>query len=894
MFSKRSLPSIRSSSPPTKQPNEAQTEADFIRPVLELLGYAYIVQTNLKHKGKSNQPDYALFPDDKTKKEAGSFKIKEQEAFYGKALAICDAKYWARPLDIKLSDKKDTFTNINPSFQIVNYLVGADVDWGILTNGKLWRLYCQKAPSRSSTFYEVDLEELLLNNGVESFLYFFLFFRKEALLKDSNGKTFLDHVLEGSTHYASTLSGSLKDKVFDKIFPLLARGFVHYRKKELGVQIETEESLKDIYSATLTLLYRLLFILYAEARDLLPVEQESYQHYSLARLKQKVADLQDKKSTLTELSTDLWSDLDTLFKIVDAGDPKLNVPTYNGGLFSQKNPKNDFLKTNRVPDPWLAEAFDYLTRDIDEESGTPQFIDYSELEVRHLGSVYEGLLEFYLKIADDDKAIIKEKGREVYKAVSEVKSPKQIVKKGELYLENDRHERKSTGSYYTPDYIVTYIVQNAVGPVLKEKLEKVEKLFVDVESLRAKARKATAAKRHLAQKLNEKKRQAADELFSLKILDPAMGSGHFLVETVDFLSDHIIKFLTDHPENPVLETIQNLRATILSDLKKKGISINDQRLTPTNLVRRMVMKRCIYGVDLNPMAVELAKLSLWLHSFTLGAPLSFLDHHLKYGNSLIGAKVGEVREKMQTTLFGNQFAGLLSATELMQQVGELTDSTFEEVQESQQKFEQAADALKPFHLILDLWTSEYFGNNGAQDFLTHGGDVETFLKGNNGQSERIKKLRHATESCVQATHFFHWELQFPEVFYEGARERIAPGFDAVVGNPPWGAALQANEKRYVGLVYPITAKNFDTYIAMIAKDIGILREGGTLGYIVPDAWLTGVSYVPLRKFLLANGILQDMVNLPYDVFADAYVESPLRSFSQNAPVATNQSLGTSA
>ena len=169
---------------------------------MELLGYAYIVQTNLKHKGKSNQPDYALFPDDKTKKEAGSFKIKEQEAFYGKSLAICDAKFWARALDIKLSDKKDTFTNINPSFQIVNYLVGTNVDWGILTNGKLWRLYYQKASSRSSTFYEVDLEELLLTGAVESFLYFFLFFRKETLLKDSYGKTFLDHVLDGSTHYS--------------------------------------------------------------------------------------------------------------------------------------------------------------------------------------------------------------------------------------------------------------------------------------------------------------------------------------------------------------------------------------------------------------------------------------------------------------------------------------------------------------------------------------------------------------------------------------------------------------------------------------------------------------------------------------------------------------------
>jgi len=132
-----------------------------------------------------------------------------------------------------------------------------------------------------------------------------------------------------------------------------------------------------------------------------------------------------------------------------------------------------------------------------------------------------------------------------------------------------------------------------------------------------------------------------------------MGSGHFLVETVDFISDHIIKFLTEHPDNPVLEEIENLRGTILIDLKKKGIQIDDQKLTATNLVRRMVMKRCIYGVDLNPMAVELAKLSLWLHSFTLGAPLSFLDHHLKCGNSLIGARVAEVRDRMQTTLFGN-------------------------------------------------------------------------------------------------------------------------------------------------------------------------------------------------------------------------------------------------
>lgn len=577
---------------------------------------------------------------------------------------------------------------------------------------------------------------------------------------------------------------------------------------------------------------------------------------------------------MIELSTDLWSDLDTLFKIIDAGNAKLNVPTYNGGLFSQKNPKNDFLKKNKIPDPWLAEALDHLTREPDKETGKLQLIDYSELEVRHLGSIYEGLLEFHLRITDEDKAIINEKGRELYKPVAEIKNPKEIIKKGELYLENDKHERKSTGSYYTPDYVVKYIVQNAVGPVLDEKIKSTEKLFDDVESLRAKAKRSTAAKRFLTQELNAKKREATDELFSLKILDPAMGSGHFLVETVDFLSDHIIRFLNQHPDNPVLEEIENLRSTIFDDLNKKGIQIEEQRLTPTNLVKRMVMKRCIYGVDLNPMAVELAKLSLWLHSFTLGAPLSFLDHHLKCGNSLIGAKVGEVRDKMQTTLFGNQFAGLLSATELMRQVGELTDSTLAEVQESHDTYEKASDALRPFKLILDLWTSEYFGNKGAQNFLTHGGDVEAFLKGNGHLPLQVKKLRQQTEALFQTKHFFHWELEFPEVFYEGAREKAVAGFDVVMGNPPWGGLRTLGEMGGFAKDNFTTAGKASDWFSLFAESsLRYTRESGYVGLVVPGGWQTAVESVHLRKLLAHKLDLRRFINLPYDVFPEAYTEA---------------------
>jgi type I restriction-modification system DNA methylase subunit len=799
-----------------KSPNEAQTEDDFIRPVLALLGYSYIVQSSLKHKGKSNQPDYALFPDDKTKKEAGSFKVKEQEAFYGKALAICDAKYWGRPLDIKLSDKKDTFTNINPSFQIVNYLVGANVDWGILTNGKLWRLYYQKASSRSSTFYELVLEDLLLKGDPEAFLYFYLFFRKEAFLKDAQGKTFLDRVFEGSTDYAAELSDSLKVKVFEKIFPHLARGFLHYRKNELGIDSETNETLNEIYSATLTLLYRLLFILYAEDRDLLPKNEPNYFQRSLAHLKQRVADALHKKIALSKLSTDFWSDLEILFKIIDAGDASLNVPTYNGGLFSQKNPKNDFLKKNKVPDPWLAEALDHLTREEAKDSGQLQFIDYGELEVRHLGSIYEGLLEFHLKIADEDKAVVKEKGREVYKAISEVKNPKEVVKTGELYLENDRHERRETGSFYTPDYIVKYIVQKAVGPILEEKLASVKKLFSEVYSLRAKAQRSTSssAKKFLTQELNVKKEQAIKELFSLKILDPAMGSGHFLVAAVDFLSDYIIKFLTEHPDNPILEEIERLRSTILDELKEKDIEIDTQRLTPTNLIKRMIMKRCIYGVDLNSMAVELAKLSLWLHSFTLGAPLSFLDHHLKCGNSLIGAaEIGKVIPPGSP-----KEAEIKRILQGIVAISELTDTTPSEVEQSYDLYQDVLKRQEPFKRRAHVSAAASFlssidpHNVAKIELLAESGDLSK------AHPDHIGPYQEAMKLALEKP-FFHWPLEFPDAFFSPTGEQADSGFDAVIGNPPYVRIQKASKDEMVYLRenYDSATKNFDIYVPFTEK-----------------------------------------------------------------------------
>ncbi len=190
--------------------NEAQTEDEFIKPVLDLLGYAnsYIVQASTKLGQQTNRPDYALFPDETTKNKAYQ-KLKDND--YTQCIGVADAKYWERELDLSKSSERDTFTNQNPSFQIAGYLTGTKQKWGILTNGCLWRLYCTESHLPLGNYYQVDLVQLLEEAPEEQFKYFYLFFRKEALLR-ADGKSFLDYVLDGSNEYAVELEADIKER----------------------------------------------------------------------------------------------------------------------------------------------------------------------------------------------------------------------------------------------------------------------------------------------------------------------------------------------------------------------------------------------------------------------------------------------------------------------------------------------------------------------------------------------------------------------------------------------------------------------------------------------------------------------------------------------------------
>jgi len=813
---------------------EADLEDKFIRPVLTELGYAYNVQPLTRRGFKKKRPDYALFKDSSALKTASKDKT-EPKKFFSQALTILEAKYWGRRLND--SDKTDILDSRDPTAQTVKYLEDVHLPSAyrrqdkLGTNGKHWRLFYYKAASRSGNFFEIDLEEILIRGDFEKFLYFYLFFSRDAFIPDPvTGATWLDQHLKGTEDYAARVSTKLKELIFDEVFEGLAEGFVHYRRYALSVKKETDESRKEIFKGCLTLLYRLLFLLYAESRNLLPVGEEGYNKVSLLKLKRDIH--QELATTelakISKQSYAYWAKLESLCNIIANGDSALNVPVYNGGLFETQ--KNSFLSTNKMPDPFIAKAIEILTTDHEGEyaPSTAPFIDYSSLNVRHLGDIYEGLLEFHVQIAEEEMAEVREKGKSFWKKASEIKKEDKVISRKQtdaVYIENSKHERKATGSYYTPHYIVEYIVRNTVGPMIDEKLEAAKSLLAEFENTTKalQKQKSTSGIQGYRAKMLELGNKVFNTIFDIKVLDPAMGSGHFLVHTVDFISDRIVSFLADYPENPVIKKIEELRAEILKEIKRQGVSIDNSKLTEVNIIKRMVMKRCIYGVDLNDMAVELAKLSLWLDSFTLGAPLSFLDHHLKCGNSLIG-----VFDISDVIIPGSDaYAKVQRALSFLLQVSELTDATITEAKKSYALYNHVQEEVDPIRRRFDVATAKYFTELGKnvgyleQLAYTMALDKEAF-------PENVERCKRAL-SIAKEKKFFHWKLEFPEVFYTERGEKENSGFNCVIGNPPYETtrleSMGSETKKYLGL-YPVAEDKYDYYWFFINKGNELIKKHG--------------------------------------------------------------------
>lgn len=398
---------------------------DLLEPVFKALAFEALPG---KKAGSSEvQPDYRLYSPGSTEQ----------------ALAVCLAYPWGRSLDGKDYERDKESPDENPGAIVVSLLEHDEAPWALITNGKVWRLYSQRTHSKETNYYEIDLEEILAATGpqadpADAFRYFWLLFRRQAFEPVEvarEGKTvslsFLDQLVVESEDYAKALGERLKARVFEEVFPHLAAGFIaHIRQRDgVGANV-SQEALDKVFLGTLTLLYRLLFLLYAESRDLLPVKEVcGYWEVSLTKLKNDIADgagtIEDDvpdrlKKNYRKDHTELYDRLGGLFKKVDRGDSSLNVPVYNGGLFlSEPDDEDDtpeaeaarFLNSTKAPDRFLARAIDLLARDEDPKRHDLVPIDYKSLGVRHLGSIYEGLLEFKVRIATEKLAVVKQKGR---------------------------------------------------------------------------------------------------------------------------------------------------------------------------------------------------------------------------------------------------------------------------------------------------------------------------------------------------------------------------------------------------------------------------------------------------------------------------------------------------
>ena len=731
-------------------PNEIQTEQDLIWPVLERLGWtASLRQQNLSLRGRTEVPDGLLLPDDAAKTRAND--LAEEANRYALGLAIVEAKRWRLPLD------RESGGLSAPSHQMIHYLRRAQIltdgalRWGILSNGALWRLYFSGARSIAEQFLEIDLPAALGLSGELSseerrrwFKAFALAFRRDSFLPGRpDGRTFHEHALDESRFHERRVAANLSDKIFGQVFPALAGALA---------AAAPEASAPDVRVATLILLYRLLFILYAEDRNLLPVHDARYAEYALReRVRGDVGDRMNRGLPFSASSVRYWTAIGDLCRIVDAGDAAIGLPPYNGGLFDRE--RTPLLERIRIGDDVISGVVEILS--YETMGPNRHYINYRDLGVEQLGSIYERLLE---------QEIAREEGG--------------------IAVRPNVFARKNTGSYYTPDDLVGVILSETLGPLIDSRLD----AFFE---------SAGAGKDELD--------DPAEAILRLKICDPSMGSGHFLVGVVDYLSDRILAAMADAEaaidgyRSPLNARIADIRRTVLANAEAGGWTIDPERLDDRHVVRRMVLKRCVYGVDKNPMAVELAKVALWLHTFTVGAPLSFLDHHLRCGDSLFGSWVREGSDRAAAhgspLLLHEPLQRAILAEKDMETIEELTDAEIAEADRSADVFSNLRKSTAPLDAFLSLvhaleWLRAPDDGAAIHAFFDgqFGDPVDIALGrpcAETADAERFAALLRRARRLMAEERFLNWQVAFPGVWKNWRERDREGGFDAVVGNPPW-------------------------------------------------------------------------------------------------------------
>lgn len=698
--------------------------------------------------------------------------------------------------------------------------------WALVAAGTKLRLY-RKGGSVARQYLEVDFPALFDANRTDEWTAFWGLFRFEAFIPDEDGKCLLDRVLEESQRHATRIADDLRENILVALEALVQGALDDPANQHLlNYGRPDEKTLQQLFEEALYFLYRLLFVLYAESRDLLPIAESLVYRdtYSFEHLR----DIADRD--LPDADQDRTYFMDTLrilmsmlyhgfpdgepFREHVSGETGFVIPPYNGQLFSPK--RTALLDQCRITDRYMHTVIREmsLSRPRRRADRRERF-SYADLGVDQLGSIYEGLLVYEPAIAEEDIVLANVGNDERWVTFDQAEEYalewSEQRHRGSFYLRLWGGRRKSSASYYTPQEITSFLVKEALEPLVEPIIEGCSE-----------------------RDTNDRPLRKPDEILELRVCDPAMGSGAFLIQACRYLA----------------EAYGRARIAAGED--------DDGRVSQEEFARykRRVAERCLYGVDLQPMAVELTKVSLWLETLASGRPLEFLDTNLRQGNSLIGAPLrdtnsnlsvdliltipdraftesskeatkelkdeanqrkkrnrAEIKEVEKQTKTGQsglwdvfnarelnalvkqmlEMRHQLETSDLDLTISEALKLIYEKEENYQRIYSDEDSPYATIRRICDLWCSIWFWPHDAEiepPTTAIYRELVAYLIGDSEAcSLEISEIQPYLETVVRVLEemsFFHWEIEFPEIWQStGKSQSMRSGFDVMVGNPPW-------------------------------------------------------------------------------------------------------------
>ncbi len=769
-----------------------------------------------------------------------------------------------------LLNEREAFDADSPRFTVSPVAYGLNmaekqgVPWLIMVRGSQIRLYSSRKDfgvgrkGLAETFFEVDLPQLTASNSG----YLQLIFSAKALAE--GGTTY--EILKSSTQYAVALGERLRDKVYEEIIPELSVS-VADALVENGYEMDAA-GLDLAYQLTLRVFFRMLFQVYAEDRKLLPYgENTKYDRNAIKTVAKDLAE--NPEQIFDENSTSLWDDLAQVWRVIDSGDKAWGVPAYNGGLFASDSELSEhgaILKDVHITNDVMGPVLRALLLD-DSDDGTIGPVDFRSLSVREFGTIYEGLLESSLGLAEVDLTLDEDGTWIPAKKKDEI-----YAEAGQVYFHNTSGQRKGTGSYFTPSFVVEHLLERSLDTALDSHLAQVAELM----------KKGDHA-------------GAAEKFFDFRVADLAMGSGHFLTSAIDHVEQKFAAFLAEDGQS-----IPGVAAELLKleSAAKEALGEDSVELERSSLLRRQIARRCIYGLDINPIAVELARVSIWIHTFVRGLPMSSLDHNLVCANSLTG--IGTVEEALKVLVPDRKDGQISSFDEPIMEAlsrartGLIDASLLAETnsKESQAASRAAKKAIKDAQEAKLIFDAAVLTRIGLGSLVT-GGDAAQIAR-----LAEESTQQHAIASLKPA----HMPVLFPEVFL-----RDNGGFDVLVGNPPW-EKLKVEEHQWWGLRFPglrgiqmsdrtkkikelkkarpdlvieyekdidlnnsarqiivsgpypgIGSGDIDLYKAFVWRNWQLLRRGGLNALVLPYGAISGSGTEKWRRAVLEDGTFSNVV-----------------------------------